>query len=272
MRVKKAAGNIGAFVSQVSLAKLSDATKAELEQLLFEYGVLFFRDQKISSEAFRSLAMAFGDIESHPAYREVDTAPGVQILESTAEVPTKIEMWHSDMTFLPKPPAFTFLHAQILPDWGGDTLWASTTAAFDTLSLAVQNMLLQLEAVHDFGFGFQDSLAEPGGYARLKDAIAANPAQIHPLITTHPYTQKKAIFVNGLFTLKIRGVSALESRAILNMLYAHIVVPEHTVRLNWEVNTLVIWDNRITQHKPVNDYFPQRRLLHRVTVAGERPV
>ena len=175
------------------------------------------------------------------------------------------------MTFTSRPPSLTFLHAQILPEWGGDTLWANTTAAYLALSEPMRSMLTGLNAVHDFSFGFQESIAEPGGYERFRDAIRENPALSHPLIRTHPVTQQKSLYVNELFTVKIEGMGALESKAILNMLYAQVIVQEFTVRLQWEKNTLVIWDNRITQHKPINDYFPQHRRLHRVTVCGEQP-
>jgi taurine dioxygenase len=272
MRVKKAAGYAGAYVTDVSLVEMSADTKTELEQALFAHGVLFFRDQALTAVQMRELALEFGEIESHPAYNEVEGAPGVQILESTADAPTKIEKWHSDMTFTPRPPSLTFLHAQILPEWGGDTLWANTTAAYLALSEPMRSMLAGLNAVHDFSFGFQESIAEPGGYERFRDAIRENPALSHPLIRTHPVTQQKSLYVNELFTVKIEGMGALESKAILNMLYAQVIVQEFTVRLQWEKNTLVIWDNRITQHKPINDYFPQHRRLHRVTVCGEQPV
>ena len=271
MLVQKAAGYAGAYVSDVNLLGMSAEIKAELEQALFAHGVLFFRDQTLSAVQLRELALEFGEIESHPAYNEVEDAPGVQILESTAEAPTKIEKWHSDMTFTTSPPSLTFLHAQVLPEWGGDTLWANTTAAYLALSEPMRTMLKGLNAVHDFSFGFQESITEPGGYERLKDAIKANPAQTHPLIRTHPVTQQKSLYVNELFTVKIEGMGSLESRALLDMLCAQVIVQEFTVRLHWEKNTLVIWDNRITQHKPINDYFPQLRRLHRITVRGEQP-
>jgi len=271
MLVHKAAGYAGAYVSEISLVGMSADIKARLEQALFEHGVLFFRNQTLSALQLRELALKFGEVESHPAYNVVEGAPGVQILESTAEEPTRIEKWHSDMTFTATPPSLTFLHAQILPEWGGDTLWANTTAAYLALSGPMRTMLDGLTALHDFRFGFQESIAEPGGYERLKEAIHANPAQIHPLVRTHPVTQQKSLYVNELFTVKIEGMGSLESRALLDMLYAQVIVQEYTVRLQWEKDTLVIWDNRITQHKPINDYFPQHRRLHRVTVQGEQP-
>ena len=165
------------------------------------------------------------------------------------------------MTFNATPPTFTLLHGQIIPEHGGDTLWASATAAYRALSEPMQRLLENLRAVHDFRHGFRESLAEPGGEERLAETVAANPPISHPVIRTHPETGARAIYVNPLFTTHIEGLTAAESRDILNFLYRHIVTPEFTVRLSWKPHTLAIWDNRSVQHKPINDFFPQHRKL-----------
>ena len=125
--------------------------------------------------------------------------------------------------------------------------------------------------MHDFRQGFRESLAEPGGAERLADALAANPPVEHPVVARHPVSGEQALYVNSLFTTHIKGMTARESRAILQMLYAHLIEPEFTVRLCWAPRTLAIWDNRSTQHKPVNDYFPAHRRMHRVTIEGDVP-
>jgi taurine dioxygenase len=243
----------------------------EIHRALIDHQVLFFRDQNAPAEVFQAFARRFGAIEAHPAYQIVKGAPDVQILESTAENPSKIEVWHSDMTFRPQPPALSLLHGQIIPAYGGDTLWASAAAAFDELSQPMKTFLEPLRAQNDFRFGFRESLAEPGGEERLAGAVAANPPVSHPVIRTHPVSGRKVIYVNPLFTTRIEGLAEHESREILAFLYRHIVTEEFTVRLNWSVNTVAIWDNRSTQHKPVNDFFPQHRRMHRVTIAGDKP-
>jgi taurine dioxygenase len=159
----------------------------------------------------------------------------------------------------------------VIPAYGGDTLFASMTAAYDALSRSMQTFLGSLTATHDFAHGFQESLAEPGGRQRLAGALAANPPVTHPVIRTHPETGRKAIYVNSLFTVRINGLRGSESRALLEMLFKHVTTDEFTVRLNWAPETLVMWDNRSTQHKPVNDFFPQHRRMHRITVAGDAP-
>tara|TARA_R110002111_G_scaffold9480_4_gene32438 strand:- start:524 stop:967 length:444 start_codon:yes stop_codon:yes gene_type:complete len=145
------------------------------------------------------------------------------------------------------------------------------TAAYDGLSAPLQTFLDGLTAVHDFSHGFKESLAAPGGRERLADAVAANPPVRHPVIRVHPETGKKVIFVNSLFTTHIEGLRPAESDALLAYLFHHITVPEYTCRFQWQVNSIAIWDNRSTQHKPVNDYFPAHRRLHRIKIDGDRP-
>ena len=262
-----------AYVSGVSLADVArdDALYARIHRLALRHQVLFFRGQRIEARDFQAFARCFGTVLGHPAYPIVAGTEDVQILESTPEAPTKIEEWHSDMTFSATPPTFTLLHGQIIPEFGGDTLWASAVAAHDALSAPLRRMLGNLRAVHDFRHGFKESLAEPGGEERLAGAVAANPPVSHPVIRTHPETGAKAIYVNPLFTTHIEGLAGAESRELLKFLYGHQVTPEFTVRLSWAPHTAVIWDNRSVLHKPVNDFFPQHRKLHRVTIAGDRP-
>lgn len=273
LSLKPAAGALGAWVSGVGLADVaeSDQVYAQVREALVKHEVLFFRDQDVAPEVFAAFAQRFGQVLDHPAYATTEQSDAVQILESTAENPSKIELWHSDMTFMAEPPSFTLLQGKVIPAVGGDTLWASATAAFANLSTALQELLLPLTAIHDFAHGFAESLAEPGGPERLAPAIAENPPVEHPLVRTHPETGAKSLYVNRLFTTRIKQLSALESRHLLELLYSHVVADEHTVRLSWQPGTVAIWDNRSTQHKPVNDFFPQHRKMHRVTLRGDKP-
>ena len=272
MKAKQAAGALGAWVEvDLRQAARSAALFAELEAALLRHEVLFARDQALAPDDLKRLGERFGDIEEHPAYPTLAEAPGVQVLESTASKPTKIEAWHSDMTFRAKPPGVTVLAAETLPAFGGDTLWASASAAHDGLSAPMRRLVDGLAATHDFASGFKESLAEPGGWERLRGALAEHPAVTHPVVRTHPASGRKAIYVNRLFTTRINGLAPRESEALLEFLCAEVTTVEYTVRLAWQPGTVAIWDNRATQHKPVNDYFRQHRRMHRVTVAGERP-
>ena len=272
LKIKRISGTLGAEVNGIDLnGELEDSKKKVLRNLLNEHEVLFFRNQDISPLHHKSLALAFGPIQTHPAYETVEGFPEITILESTAEKPSKIEAWHSDMTFKKHPPMATILKSVIVPECGGDTLWASMTAAYEGLSSYMQTFLSDLIAVHDFCHGFKETLVEPGGRERLEDAIIMNPPVRHPVLRTHPETGKKLIFVNSLFTTHIEDLTRSESEEILNLLYKHITTPEFTCRFQWQPHSLAIWDNRSTQHKPINDYFPNHRRMERITIDGDNP-
>lgn len=272
MIVKRVAGALGAELQGIDLAEGIDAALADrLRHLLNEHEVLFLRDQTISPSDQKTLAEVFGPLQTHPAYSTVEGLPEVMILESTEEKPSKIEMWHSDMTFRQHPPSVTVLRGITIPEVGGDTLFASMTAAFQGLSPGMQRYLDGLIAVHDFSHGFKESLSEPGGRERLADAVAANPPVRHPVVQVHPETGKKVLFVNALFTTHIEGLPPLESAEVLQFLWRHASLPEYTCRFHWQPDSMVLWDNRSTQHKPVNDFFPATRRLHRVVSEGDQP-
>jgi taurine dioxygenase len=270
--IQPIAGALGAEIRGLDLSvELDPGQVAQLRNWLNEYEVIFFRDQDISPARQKALALAFGPLQTHPAYGTVEGFPEITILESTPNKPTKIEAWHSDMTFRQHPPMGTVLRSVIVPPRGGDTLWASMTAAFQGLSAPMRGFLRGLTAVHDFSHGFRESLAEPGGRERLAAAVAANPPVRHPVIRTHPETGKEVIFVNSLFTTHIEGLLSSESDALLQFLFRHVTTPEFSCRFHWQPHSIAIWDNRSTQHKPINDYFPAHRRLHRITIDGDKP-
>jgi taurine dioxygenase len=272
MKVSRVAGALGAEVTGIDVsASLADGSLGVIRDLLNEHEVLFFRDQCIAPSEQRDMARLFGPLQTHPAYGTVDGLPEVMLLESTEAKPSKIEIWHSDMTFRQHPPSVTVLKGVTIPPVGGDTLFASMTAAYDGLSAGMKAYLEPLVAVHDFSQGFKESLSEPGGRERLAEALSDNPPVRHKVIQTHPETGKSVIFVNALFTSHIEDISPLESSGVLNFLYQHCVLPEYTCRFKWAVDSLVLWDNRSTQHKPINDFLPASRALHRVVSEGDLP-
>ena len=272
MQFEPVAGNIGALVTEVDLTtSLSDDAAETLRAGLASHQVLFFRDQPLTPAAHRALARIFGDTQPHPAYPTIDGYPELSILEVTPEAPPKIDTWHTDMTFMERPPLGTVLQGIIIPPAGGDTLFASLGAAFDSLSPALQRLVDGLVAVHSFEYGFRHSLAEPGGRERLADAVAQNPPVRHPVVRRHPVTERPMLFVNPLFTTSIDGLSEREGRQLLDLLYAHIPKPEHTCRFRWRPNSVAIWDNRATWHRPINDFWPALRRMQRITIAGDRP-
>ncbi|MCL4108962.1 UNVERIFIED_CONTAM: hypothetical protein GTU68_008157 [Idotea baltica] len=272
LKIKHIAGALGAEISGLDLCQtLTESTAKTVRELLNEHEVIFFRNQDINPAQQKALALSLGPLQTHPAYDTVEGFPEITILESTAEKPTKIEAWHSDMTFRKHPPMATILRSVVVPPKGGDTLWASMTSAYEGLSSKMQNMLEGLVAVHDFSHGFSESLFELGGRERLAGAVAANPPVEHPVVRVHPETGKKLIFVNSLFTTHIVDMRKRESDALLRFLFEHAVTAEFSCRFQWTPNCIAIWDNRSTQHKPINDYFPAHRKLQRITVDGDQP-
>jgi taurine dioxygenase len=145
------------------------------------------------------------------------------------------------------------------------------TAAYEALSEPIKGLLEGLTAVHSFEHGFRESLAEPGGRERLAGALVDNPPVEHPVVRTHPESGRKLLFVNELFTTHIKDLSQAESKYLLSFLFRHAKEPEFSCRFQWTENTVAFWDNRSTQHKPVNDYFPARRRMERITIDGDRP-
>ncbi len=272
MQFHKVAVALGAEVSGIDLREpLSETDVRTLRAGLAEHQVLFFRDQDIDPEHHRALALHFGDPVRHPAYPNVEGYDEINILQSSEDAPTKIDTWHSDMTFMERPPLGSILRARIVPEVGGDTMFASMAAAYAALSERMRTYLEGLTAVHSFAYGFRHSLAEPGGWQRLEEAVHNNPPRHHPVVRTHPTSGAHGLFVNRLFTTHLMGVDEAESEAILTYLYDHLERAEYCCRFRWRPNSIAFWDNRATLHRPVNDYFPAPRVMERITIAGDRP-
>ena len=266
---------IGGLVQGVDLSQpVSDETIADIRAALLDRQVLFFENQDITPRQHIDFAARFGALHTHPLYPAIEGIPEMIVLDNNKDNPTDNDAWHTDVTFIETPPLGSILHARHLPPTGGDTLWSSMTAAYRGLSPTMQKFLSGLEAVHDFTRSFPaESLVSQGaGRAKYEEARLKNPPVLHPVIRTHPETGEPGIFVNNGYTTRIKGMRGLESRAILDFLFAHIQKPEFIVRWRWSPNAIAFWDNRCTQHYAVNDYLPHRRIMHRATILGDKPV
>lgn len=266
---------LGAEVQGLDLSKpLSQTQKTALTATLVEHQVLFFRNQELEPIQQRDLAQVFGDLHIHPIYPKTPQAPEVLILDNHITDVTDNAIWHTDVTFIQTPPAVCILSAKLVPEVGGDTLWSSGFAAWEALSPRLQTLLNGLTATHDFVHSFpQDRYGNmPETREQWLTARDKNPPVIHPVVRTHPINGKQALFVNETFTTKINELPRLESQALLKFLFEHIGRPEFTVRWSWQVNDLVIWDNRSTQHYATNDYGHNHRIMQRATVLGDRPI
>lgn len=265
---------LGAQISGVDLSRdLTDEQRNAIEQALLDHQVLFFRDQPITPQQQARFAANFGDLHIHPIYPNVPEQPEVLILDTAVTDVRDNAIWHTDVTFLPTPALGAVLSAKQVPAYGGDTLWASGIAAFEALSRPMQMLLDGLTATHDFTRSFPlerfGNTAED--LARWEETRRKNPPLSHPVIRTHPVSGRKALFVNDGFTTRINELEAAESEAILKLLFAHGTRPEFTLRWRWQVNDVAMWDNRVTQHYAVDDYRPQRRVMHRATILGDAP-
>ncbi|HXE39429.1 MAG TPA: TauD/TfdA family dioxygenase [Azonexus sp.] len=267
--------NIGAIIHDLDLAKIQDeGVRAELRKALGEYQVLFFRRQQLTPEQQIDVARVFGDPDKTKAFfPRHDSVQSIELIE-TKPVGHRYgtDQWHADITFSANPPTGTVLYSHIIPAAGGDTLWSSGTAVYDSLPRSLQLYLEELEAVHSFEHsGWPNYFAQlENGEEIYRKARADNLPVVHPVVQTHPVTGKKIVYVNPNFTDRIKGLSRQQSDALLTFLFAQFLRPEFQARLRWEANTVAIWDNRATVHYATADYGNQHRLLHRVTFGEDR--
>ena len=258
---------LGATIADIDLKQpLDEKLTSFIAKALAENEVIFFRNQDITPEQHRAFALNFGQLQSHPVYPTIKGFPEITILENDEKNPSKIEKWHTDMTFKKIPPLGSILLGKVIPEKGGDTLFASLSAAYSDLPLDLKQSLEEMTAVHSFEYGFKESLAEPYGREKLAQALIDNPPVEHPVVCTHPVTGKKLIYVNSLFTLKIKSLNDSESSELLKFLCDHIKKEKYQCRFSWEINSIAFWDNRSVIHKPDNDYWPQLRRMERITI------
>jgi taurine dioxygenase len=266
-------------VSGVDLRNASEADLAVVRGALAQHGVLFFRDQELSPNDQLAVSRRFGTLLRVPYVQPLDEFPDIiAVLKEADEqqISTFGGTWHSDFSFLAEPPSLTFLYALETPDIGGDTLWSSQTAAYDALSKGMQELLDPLEAVHT-GWPHGTNGPDPGASVSrsirmVRNDPSADREVAHPIVRVHPVTGRKALFVNPVYTQRIESMTDEESRPLLQYLFDHATKAEFTCRLRWSPGTLAVWDNRCLLHLAINDYDGSRRLLHRTTVTGERPI
>jgi taurine dioxygenase len=260
---------IGAVITGVDLAQpLDDAAFHAVEAAMLAHQVVFLRDQVITEQQQRDFAARFGPLHIHPIYPRSDSVPEIMLLDTALNDLRDNALWHSDVSFLESPSLGAVLLARKVPPLGGDTLWASATAAYDALPDTLKVYLGTLSAIHDLAKSF------PAARFESETLIAAkrnNPPVVHPVIRTHPVTDKKAIFVSEGFTTGIVGMEPTMADPLLDMLYTHVTRPEFTVRWKWRVGDVAIWDNRVTQHYATYDYGDAHRVMNRATMMGDRP-
>ena len=272
MRFERVAA-LGAEVTGIQLSpNASDQIVGEIEAALIEHRVLFFRDQTLTGDELVAFSRRFGETFVQPALS--DRFQELLIIETNRDRPPYLSTFHQDMTGLPHPPGAHFLHALVVPDGGGDTMWSCNYLAYEGLSATLRDFLDGLTCTHSLLRYYAPIFARweaqgREGAKKHAEFEERYPPVSHPLVRTHPRSGRRGLFVNRFFTDCVDGLSASESKHLLEFLYRQIELPEHTVRLRWKVGTLAIWDNRCTSHYAVADYYPQHRKMQRASLQGE---
>jgi taurine dioxygenase len=273
LQIKRLAGALGAEIHGVDLAAgLTESLAAQVRQVFLEHQVIFFRDQSLTPDQFLRFAQAMGQPIEYPFVKGLAGYPVIiEVKKLEHERSNFGGIWHSDTTYLEQPPMGSMLLAREVPPHGGDTLFASQYLAYETLSEGMRKLLAPLVAVNssakaDVSKTREDRIASDGRAEARKDYESE-----HPVVRTHPETGRKALYVNVAHTVRFRGMSEEESAPLLQYLHQHQVKPEFTCRFSWQPGSIAFWDNRCVQHNPVNDYHGFRRVMHRITLAGETP-
>jgi len=269
-----AARGAGAYVNGIELQNSSQSDTEVLRQALGDHGVLFFREQSLSPEQHIGLAEQFGEININRFFTPVDDYPKIaQVLKEADHKQNIGEKWHTDHSYDQIPALGSILVARELPNKGGDTIFASMFEAYDALDDAIKEQLNGLTATHSsrHAFGtkaYEDDDRKKDYTGRLGNSQAATQDAIHPVVIRHPVSGKQALYVNPGFTLYINELSRADSDTLLARLYEHCQNEKFTHRFQWQPGSVAFWDNRATWHSAMNDYPGQRRLMHRITVAG----
>ncbi|WP_448609945.1 TauD/TfdA dioxygenase family protein [Geodermatophilus sp. URMC 60] len=274
LEVERLEPSIGARVHDVDLSRVTDDQVRAIRTALAEYKVLFFAGQHdLHPDRQIALGRRLGEVtESHPVVPGVDEEhPEIYALDSATG--GFADVWHTDVTFVRRPPLGSVLRAVVLPPTGGDTQWADLELAYGSLSEPVRRLADQLVAVHDGTreFGYYLAQREERTKWEGEEFRALVPVE-HPVVRVHPETGRRSLFVNPGFVSHLKDVSDAESRSLLDLFYAHITKPEHIVRHRWSVGDVVMWDNRSTVHYANRDYGDQRRVMHRITLRGDQPI
>jgi alpha-ketoglutarate-dependent taurine dioxygenase len=271
--VHPVAGPLGAEITGVDLAKdLSDDAVAAIRRAWLEHLVIFFRDQDLPPARFLAFARRFGEPIEYPFVKGLDEFPEIiPVLKLENEKTNFGGIWHSDTAYLDVPPMASMLVAREVPAVGGDTEFANMYLAYETLSDGMKRLLEGLRAVNSSAAADVSRTRED----RVKDSARADAKReynaSHPVVRVHPETGRRALYVNVAHTVRFEGMTDEESAPILRYLNHHQVRPEFTCRFRWRPGSVAFWDNRCAQHNAINDYHGQRRLLHRITLAGDKP-
>jgi taurine dioxygenase len=268
--VRPLSPTIGAEIRGVDCAAdLDDAVIAAIRSVWLERLVVFFPDQRLDDDTQIAFAGRFGELtENHPVEAQVVERKEIHSIESGKD---RTDFWHTDITFMNRPAMASMLRSVVVPEAGGDTMWADTRAAYEALAPSLQRLCDELSAFH-FEPYYAQAVAEGHGNVWEGKKLTRLLPATHPVVRVHPETGRKNLFVNPKFTVRITDMPERQSDGLLRLLYDHMAGPQFVVRYHWKPDTLAFWDNRATMHFGVFDYEGERRVMHRVTLRGDRPV
>ena len=271
--VRPLSGALGAEILGIDLAHdLGEETVAAVRAAWLEHLVIFFRQQTLSPAQFLHAARRFGEPVEYPFVKGLEGFPQITpVIKLEHEKINFGGLWHSDTAYLERPPMATMLIARETPPRAGDTLFANMYRAYETLSEGMRRMLDGLVVVNSSAKADVTRTREDRVRDSAKNDAREEYVAEHPVVRTHPETGRKALYANGGHALRFRDMTVEESAPLLSYLFSHATRPEFTCRFRWEVGSIALWDNRCTQHNPVNDYHGFRRVMHRVTLKGDVP-
>ena len=273
-KVRRIAGAIGAEIEGIDLTVALNETEtiAALRKAWLDHNVLFFRGQSLPPADFLKFAKKFGEVVEYPFVKGIEGfAEITPVVKLEHEKVNFGGLWHTDTSYLEKPPMATMLIAREVPPYGGDTLFANLYLGYETLSEGMRKLLDPLVAINSSAKADATKTREDRVKDGAKEDARKEYVAEHPVVRTHPETGRKALYVNGGHTVRFKDMTEAESAPILHFLFEHMVRPELTCRFSWQAGSMAMWDNRCALHNPVNDYHGFRRVMHRITLAGDVP-
>ncbi len=275
IEIRPLSGSLGAEIHGIDLARPLDAETFErVERAFLDHLVLFFRDQELTPAQQVAFAARFGPVGRYPLAEAIPEHPDIiAVVKEPGQTTNFGGVWHSDTTYLETPSLGSLLYAKEVPASGGDTLFANMYLAYESLSPGLRRLLDGLRAVNSAG---KNKETLRGGHL-ARGAMTATAVDVrglraeHPVVRRHPVTGRKALYVNRAHTVAFKDMTEAESAGLLGYLFEHAAREDFTCRFRWRAGSLALWDNRCTQHYPLNDYPGQRRVMHRATIEGDRP-
>lgn len=272
--IQPVAGRIGAEIGRVDLsADLNEEIISEIRKALVRYKVIFFRRQQLDADGQIAFARRFADVTTaHPTLPPLSEYPAILDLDYGQTV-ARANEWHTDVTFVDRPPLGSILRAVQIPSVGGDTIWANSVTAYQDLPPHLRNLADQLWAVHSNAYDYTEAALDLSEEFKARQEVFTSTVYetLHPVVRVHPESGERGLFIGG-FVRQIRSLSTTESADIIRLLQSYITRPENTVRWRWQVGDVAFWDNRATQHYAIDDFGDQPRRVQRVTLVGDLPV